>query len=40
MDNYDRWLEAQEERFENQDNEDGQTKEYLIEAGVLADDED
>lgn len=39
MDNYDKWLESQEEQFENLDNGDRPTKEELIEAGVLADDE-
>lgn len=39
MDNYDQWLQAQEEQFENEDG-DEPTKEELIEAGVLADDED
>ena len=40
MDNYDRWLETQEEQFESQGNDDEPTKEDLIEVGVLSDDED
>ncbi|WP_260202107.1 hypothetical protein [Lactiplantibacillus pentosus] len=39
MDKYDQWLRVQEEQFENEDG-DELTKEDLIEAGVLADDED
>ncbi|WP_263863934.1 hypothetical protein [Lactiplantibacillus pentosus] len=39
MNRYDKWLEIQEEQFEDPDG-DKPTKDELIEAGVIADEED